>query len=359
MQNSVSSGLQNSCCPKPLVIIINKLLFSFCFLIFFTSLCRPAHAFTRDEVRERGLVRCGVSTGIPGFSNVDGEGNWRGLDVDVCRAVAAALLGNASKVEYIPLLPRERTTALLTGEVDILSHNLAMNFSRDTAMSMNFASVTFHDLQGFLVAEKVEAKSILDLKSFTVCLQAGTTDGEVLADYLKESGVQYKSVVLDTPDQMIKDFEAGRCEVLTGGRAQLQGIRSKMTNPAATSFLPEVITNMPLGPAVRHGDDLWLDIVRWSVHAMIQGEQLALTSANIDTMLASPNGAIQHFLGQTGTGGKGLGLDDSWAYQIIKQVGNYGEVFERNLGETSPLKLQRGINKLWNRGGILFAPPLR
>ncbi len=234
-----------------------------------------------------------------------------------------------------------------------------MTFTRDTAMSMNFARVTFHDLQGFLVTEKIEAKSILDLKSFTVCLQAGTTDGEVLADYLKESGVQYKSVVLDTPDQIIKDFEAGRCEVLTGGRAQLQGIRSKMANPAATSFLPEVLTNMPLGPAVRHGDDLWVDIVRWSVYAMIQGEQLALTSANIDAMLASPNGAIQHFLGQTGTGGKALGLDDTWAYQIIKQVGNYGEVFERNLGETSPLKLQRGINKLWDKGGILFAPPLR
>jgi general L-amino acid transport system substrate-binding protein len=316
-------------------------------------------ASIRDEVKERGAVRCGVSTGIPGFSNVDGSGNWSGIDVDVCRAVAAAVLSDASKVEYIPLLPKERATALLTGAVDILSRNLAWDLTRDTALSMNFAAVTFHDLQGFLVAGQPEAKSIFDLGTFTVCLQAGTHDQESLAEYLQESEVQYKSVTSDTPDQIIKDFEEGRCEVITGGRAQLQGVRSKMANPAGAVFLPEIITNAPLGPAVRHGDDLWLDIVRWSIFAMINGEQLDLNSTNIDDMATSPNRAVSRFLGLTGTGGKGMGLADDWAYQIIRQVGNYGEVFERNLGESSPLKLQRGLNKLWNNGGILFAPPLR
>lgn len=327
--------------------------------MLFIAAASSSSAFTRDEVKDRDMLRCGVSTGIPGFSNVDGSGNWSGMDVDVCRAVAAAVLSDANKVTYIPLLPKERATALLSGEVDILSRNLAWNLTRDTALTMNFAAVTFHDLQGFLVASRIEANSIEDLGEFTVCVQAGSNYGESLDEYLQDTEITYKSVTSDTPDQIIKDFEEGRCEVITGGRAQLQGIRSKMTNPAEAFFLPEIITNVPLSPAVRQGDDLWLDIVKWSVFAMINGEQLELTSTNIDSLTTSPDRAIRRFLGLTGTGGKGLGLADNWAYQIIKQVGNYGEVFERNLGETSPLKLQRGLNKLWNRGGILFAPSLR
>ena len=340
-------------------MIPKRFLFTICCLALLSSIASFSSASIRDEVKERGKVRCGVSTGIPGFSNVDGSGNWSGLDVDVCRAVAAAVLSDANKVEYIPLLPKERATALLTGAVDILSRNMAWNLTRDTALGMNFAAVTFHDLQGFLVAGNIEGKNIYDIGEFTVCVQAGTDDKDSLAEYLQDSEVQYTSVTSDTPDQIIKDFEEGRCEVITGGRAQLQGIRSKMTNPADAVFLPEIITNVPLGPAVRHGDDLWLDIVKWSVFAMINGEQLELNSENIDGVSTSPNRAVSRFLGFTGTGGKGLGLADDWAYQIIKQVGNYGEVFERNLGETSPLKLQRGLNKLWNKGGILFAPALR
>jgi general L-amino acid transport system substrate-binding protein len=316
-------------------------------------------ASIRDEVKERGVVRCGVSTGIPGFSNVDGSGNWSGIDVDVCRAVAAAVLSDANKVEFIPLLPKERATALLTGAVDILSRNLAWNLTRDTALGMNFAAVTFYDLQGFLVADQLGDRNIFDIGEFTACSQAGTDDEERLAEYLQESDIQYKSVASDTPDQIIKDFEEGRCTVITGGRAQLQGIRSKMTNPASAVFLPEIITNVPLGPAVRHGDDLWLDIVKWSVFAMINGEQLELNSINIEDKSTNPTRAVSRFIGMTGTGGKGLGLADDWAYQIIKQVGNYGEAFERNLGESSPLKLQRGLNKLWDKGGILFSPALR
>lgn len=317
-------------------------------------------AYTRDEVIERDMLRCGVSTGIPGFSSVNGDGSWRGLDVDICRAVAAAVLRDADKVEYIPLLPKERATALLTGEIDILSRNYSWDFTRDSALNINFVGVTFYDLQGFLVNRRVEVeKSILEMKEFSVCLQAGTNYGEYLEDYLQQSEIRHKKIVSETPDQIIQDFEQGRCEVVTGGRAQLQGIRSKMTDPAATTFLPEVIANIPLGPAVRHGDDVWFDIVKWSVFAMINGEELELTSANVDSVIPTSNRAVMLFLGQSGSGGKGLGLANDWAYQIIKQVGNYGEVFQRNLGSSSALKLERGLNNLWSNGGILFAPPLR
>jgi general L-amino acid transport system substrate-binding protein len=329
------------------------------FTILLLGVASAAVCFTRDEVVERDALRCGVSTGIPGFSNVDGKGNWSGIDVDICRAVAAAVLGDAAKVTYTPLLPGERVTALLAGDIDLLSRNYAWNYTRDSALPLNFAAVVFYDLQGFLVSREISVESILELKDFTVCYQDDTSYGERLGEYLQESELQYKSVVSDTPDQIIKDFEAGRCEVITGGRGQLQGLRSKMSEPAATAFLPEVIANVPLGPAVRHGDDVWLDIVKWSVFAMIYGEELGLTSDNIDDMATGPNQAIQRFVGTVGTGGKGFGLKDDWAYQIIKQVGSYGEVFERNLGESSPLKLKRGLNNLWNEGGILFAPPLR
>lgn len=329
------------------------------FTIVLLGVASAAFCFTRDEVVERDALRCGVSTGIPGFSNVDGKGNWNGIDVDICRAVAAAVLGDAAKVTYTPLLPGERVTALLAGEIDLLSRNYAWNYTRDSSLPLHFAAVVFYDLQGFLVSKEISVDSILELKDFTVCYQNDTSYGERLGEYLQESELQYKSVVSDTPDQIIKDFEAGRCEVITGGRGQLQGLRSKMSEPAATAFLPEVIANVPLGPAVRHGDDVWLDIVKWSVFAMIYGEELGLTSDNIDDMATGPNQAIQRFVGTVGTGGKGFGLQDDWAYKIIKQVGSYGEVFERNLGESSPLKLKRGLNNLWSEGGILFAPPLR
>ncbi len=318
-----------------------------------------SQAFTRDKVRERGQLLCGVSTGIPGFSSVDGKGNWSGLDVDICRAVAAAVLGEADKVEFVPLLPKERATALLAGEIDILSRNYAWNLTRDASLNLNFAAVTFYDLQGFLAAQSVNIESILELKEFNVCVQSGTTCEESLAEYLQQSGIHYKAVVSDTPGQIIKDFEAGRCQIVTGGRAQLQGIRSKMSNPAETFFLPEVITTIPLGPAVRHGDDLWFDIVKWSVYAMINAEELQITSTNIDAKAASPLRAVQRFMGLSGDSYKGLGLASGWAYHIIKQVGNYGECFERNLGASSPLKLRRGINNLWSKGGIMFAPPIR
>jgi len=342
------------------IFIMKRFLPITVFVLLFFFGASFSFAFVRDEVVERGHLLCGVSTGIPGFSNVNGSGNWSGIDVDICRAVAAAVLNDASKVEYVPLLPKERATALLAGKIDILSRNYAWNLTRDSSLNLNFAAITFFDLQGFLVAERIKAESILELKDFSVCLQYGTTYEENLAEYLQESELKYKAIVSDTPDQIIKDFEAGRCEVITGGRAQLQGIRSKMKQPAETYFLPEVIAAVPLGPAVRQGDDFWFDIVKWTVFAMINAEELQITSSNVDSMVAARSSkAVQRFLGQTGIGGKGLGLADGWAYQIIRQVGNYGESFERNLGESSPLKLKRGLNNLWNKGGILYAPPLQ
>ncbi len=318
-----------------------------------------AFPFTKTTVIERGYVRCGVSTGIPGFSSVNGNGEWSGLDVDVCRAVAAALFSDASKVVYVPLLPKERTAALISGDVDILARNFAWDLTRDGSLNLNFVTVTFHDLQGFLATKKIGVKSVLELKEFGVCYQSGTQYGDNLAEYLQQSEIHYRPVVSSTPDQIVKDFEAGRCEVITGGRAQLQGLRSKLVDPAGTIFLPEIVTNVPLGPAVRHGDDNWFDIVKWSVFAMIYAEQLGINSQNIAEMASSSNGFIRSFLGLEGPGGEGLGLSDDWAERIIKEVGNYKEVYDRNLGELSPLKLKRGLNELWNRNGLLFAPPIR
>lgn len=329
------------------------------FVLLYCCLHSSCLALTTELVKKRGHLLCGVSTGIPGFSNVDGKGNWSGLDVDVCKAVSAAVLGDATKVKYIPLLPNERATALLSGDVDVLARNMAWNLTRDSSLNMNFVTVTFHDLQGFLAAKHINVKSILELQEFSVCLQSGTTYGESLAEFLQESEITYKMVVSDTPDQLVKDFQEGRCEIITGGRAQLQGIRSKMERPADTVFLPEIVTNVLLGPAVRHGDDNWLDIVRWSVFAMIYAEELEITSDNIDSLSNSPNGSIQRFLGAKGIGGKGMGIDDKWAYAVIKQVGNYQESYSRNLGEKSPLKLKRGLNNLWNKGGILCSPPIQ
>jgi len=336
--------------------LIESLLFLVAVTVFFDC---NSYAFTKDEVIKRGYLLCGVSTGMPGFSNSDDKGNWSGLDVDVCKAVAAAVLSDVTKVKYIPLLPRERAIVLLSGEIDVLSRNLAWNLTRDSSLNMNFAAIVFYDQQGFLVPKKTNIKSIVELKEFTVCLQSGTTYENSLQEYLQESELTYKTVVSDTPDQIVKDFEAGRCEVITGGRAQLQGIRSKMAAPASAFFLPEIIANEPLGPAVRQGDDEWFNIVKWAVFAMVNGEDLGLTSGNIDSMVVSPNQAIQRFMGTSGIGGKGLGISDGWAYRIIRQVGNYSESFERNLGQSSPLKLQRGFNALWSKGGLLFAPPLQ
>ncbi len=314
---------------------------------------------TLGSVKGKGFVQCGVSTGLPGFSNPDAKGNWQGLDVDVCRAVAAAVLGDASKVKYIPLTAKERFTALQSGEIDILSRNTTWTQTRDTKLGLNFAGVNYYDGQGYMVNKNLGVKSALELDGAAVCIQSGTTTELNLSDYFREHKMSYTPVVFDTSDQTVKGFESGRCDVLTSDQSQLYALRIKLADPNSAMVLPEVISKEPLGPVVRQGDDQWFNIVKWSLNAMINAEELGLTSANVDKMMSSTNPGIKRLVGKEGPKGEGLGLSDDWAYQIVKQVGNYGEAFERNVGEGSPLKISRGNNALWSKGGFLYAPPMR
>ncbi|WP_163336324.1 amino acid ABC transporter substrate-binding protein [Desulfopila sp. IMCC35008] len=318
-----------------------------------------AFGATRDEVQKRGYLQCGVSTGLPGFSSPDNKGNWTGLDTDICRAVAAAVLGDAKKVKFIPLTAMERFTPLLAGEVDMLSRNTSWTFTRDSSLGLNFAGVSYYDGQGFMVLRKRGITNITDLAGATICVQSGTTKEHDLADYFRQNKMEYRPLLFDTPDQAIKGFETGRCDAITSGRSQLYGLAAKLAVPTEADVLPEVIANEPLGPVVRQGDDAWFNIVKWSLFAMINGEELGVSSANIESMRGTDSEAIKRLLGVVGIKGQGLGLADDWAYRIIKQVGNYGEVFERNLGEDSPLKIDRGLNRLWSKGGIVYAPPIR
>jgi general L-amino acid transport system substrate-binding protein len=313
-------------------------------------------ADTLDSVKSKGFVQCGVSTGLPGFSNADDKGNWQGLDVDVCRAVAAAALGDASKVKYTPLTAKERFTALQSGEIDILSRNTTWTLTRDASLGLNFAGVDYYDGQGFMVTKSLGVKSAKELDGAAVCIQAGTTTELNLADYFSANGMKYKSVTYDTSDATVKGFEAGRCDVLTSDQSQLYSLRIKLSKPDSAIVLPEVISKEPLGPVVRQGDDKWFNIVKWSLFAMVNAEELGVTSKNVSSMKNSKNPAIGRLL--SGQGEK-LGVSDDWAYNIIKQVGNYGESFERNVGMGSPLKISRGLNALWSKGGLQYAPPIR
>ena len=338
---------------------MKKIGWLLCVAIIVHSLSTYCAAFTRDEVIKRGYLQCGVATSMPGFSDPDEGGNWTGFDVDFCRAVAAATLSDSKKVKYIPLTPDERFTALQSGEVDLLSRNTTWTMARDTALGVNFVGVSYYDAQGFMVARRLGAASALELDGAAICLQAGTTTELNLADYFSENNMTYKSVIFGTSDQTIKGFENGRCDVLTSGLSLLYGLRTKLTKPEIATILPQVISKDPLGPVVRQGDDGWFNIVKWVLFAMINGEELGITSANIDSMTESPVQAIRRLIGLDGIRGEGLGISDDWAYQVIKQVGNYGEVYERNLGNNSALKIDRGLNDLWTRGGLLYAPPIR
>ncbi len=318
-----------------------------------------AQAVTLQEVQRRGELICGVSTGIPGFSNPDEQGTWAGFDVDLCKAVAAAALGDASRIKLIPLTAKERLTALQAGEVDLLSSNATWTLTRDTALGLNFAGISYHDGQGFMTLKNLGVKTALELNGATICLQSGTTTALNLADYFKKNNLQYRAIAFDTSDQTVRAFKAGRCDVLTSDQSQLYALRIKLENPEDAVVLPEVISKEPLGPVVRQGDDAWLNIVKWTLFAMINAEENGVTMANVDQKLKSTAPDVLRLLGVEGIKGKGLGLSDDWAYQIVKQVGNYGEVFERNVGQDSPLKIDRGLNALWNQGGILYAPPFR
>ena len=314
---------------------------------------------TLDAVKARGYLQCGVNTGLPGFSNADEKGNWTGLDVDLCRAVAAAVFGDASKVRFTPLTAKERLTAVQSGEVDLLSRNTTWTLSRDTSQGLHFAGIIYYDGQGFMVSKKLGVKSARELDGAAVCILAGTTTELNLADYFRTHGMTYEPVVFDTGDQTARGFEAGRCDVLTSDQSQLYGLRIKLAEPDKAVVLPDVISKEPLGPVVRQGDDDWFNIVRWTLFALVNAEELGIASSNVDEMKSSRNPEVRRLLGVEGATGTGLGLADDWVYQVVKQVGNYGEVFKRNVGADSPLQVERGLNALWKDGGLQYAPPFR
>ena len=315
---------------------------------------------TLDAVQKKGFVQCGISDGLPGFSYADAKGNYLGLDVDVCRAVAAAVFGDASKVKFSPLTAKERFTALQSGEVDILSRNSTWTSSRDAAMGISFTGVTYYDGQGFLVNKKLGVTSAKELAGATVCIQAGTTTELNLSDYFRANGLKYTPITYDTSDESAKSVEAGRCDVLTSDQSQLYAQRIKLAAPNDYVVLPEVISKEPLGPAVRQGDDEWFKIVRWTLFAMLNAEELGVDSQNVvETAKTTKNPDIARLLGSEGEFGKDLKLPKDWAVQIIKQVGNYAETFNRNVGAGSELKIDRGLNAQWNKGGLQYAPPVR
>jgi len=326
-----------------------------------TSLVAPANAGpVLDKVTGKGFVQCGVSQGVPGFSNPDTSGNWTGIDVDVCRAVAAALLGDASKVKYTPLSSKERFTALQSGEIDMLSRNTTWTLVRDTALGLNFAGVTYYDGQGFMVRKSLGVKSALELDGASVCTNLGTTTELNLSDYFRANSMKFKGVFFEKADEVIAAYDAGRCDVYTTDQSALAAQRTKLKNPGEHMVLPEIISKEPLGPVVPHGDDQWFDIVKWSLNVMIEAEEMGISSSNIDELKgSSKNPAIRRMLGVEGDTGKNLGLGKNWSYNIIKQVGNYGEVFDKHLGPKTAVNLPRGLNNLWSNGGILYAPPVR
>jgi general L-amino acid transport system substrate-binding protein len=316
-----------------------------------------------DSIRSRGSLICGVGTGTAGFMMADSQGKWVGLDVDVCRAVASAIFGDAEKVKYVPLSAQQRFTALQSGEVDILSNNTTETLTRDTALGLDFTAVTYYDGQGFLVPKKLGVKSAKELNGATVCVAPGTTTELNLADYFRATKMTFKPVVIEKVEEIRAAFFSGRCDVYTNDSSSLYSTRAANTPPPlkAEDFivLPEIISKEPLAPAVRHGDNQFADIVRWSQYAMIEAEEYGIHSKNVDDMLKSENPSIKRILGVTPGMGKALGVDEKWVYNIVKQVGNYGESFERNVGQGSPLKIERGLNRLWTQGGLQYAPPIR
>jgi len=325
-----------------------------------SMIAATAQAGTLEDVKARGSLSCGVNTGVPGFSQPDEKNNWTGLDVDTCRAVAAAVLGDANKVSFKPLTTKERFTALQSGEIDVLARNTTWTQTRDTSLGLNFVGVNYYDGQGFLAHKALGVMSAKELDGASVCIQAGTTTELNLADYFRLHGMKYSSVVFDTPEQTREGFESGRCDIFTSDQSQLYAIRSKMADPASAVVLPEVISKEPLGPVVRQGDDAWFNIVKWTLFAQIEAEELGISSANVDDLKANTNNpGIKRILGTEDNAGERLGLSADWAYNAIKQVGNYGEMFERNVGPNTPLAISRGLNAQWNNGGILYAPPLR
>lgn len=319
----------------------------------------PAAAGSLENVRNRGELVCGVSPGVAGFSVPDEKGRWGGFDVDICRAVAAAVLGDAGKVRYTPLSPKDRFVALQTGEIDLLSRQATWTLGRDTQMGLRYVGIAYYDGQGFMVRKSQNIASAKDLNGASVCVPTGTTTELNIADYFRANGMKYEGVAFESGDQVAKAFESGRCDVFSNDVSALSAYRLKLVNPAEYVILPELISKEPLGPVVRQGDETWTSIVRWSLYAMINAEELGITAANAEEQKRTGSPEAQRLLGGNGNFGESMGLKPDWALQIVKQVGNYGEVYERNVGAGSKLGIGRGLNKLWTAGGLQYAPPAR
>ncbi|MGO1296138.1 MAG: amino acid ABC transporter substrate-binding protein [Vibrio sp.] len=343
--------------------MVNKKTFLACFIAASTTMMASqvsaAQQSTLDSVIKKGQLTCGVSTGLPGFSNPDAKGHWKGIDVAYCQALAAAVLGDKNKVKYVPLTAKERLTALQTGEIDVLSRNTTWTLTRDTSLGLNFAGTLFYDGQGFMVKKSLGVDSAKQLDGASICVQSGTTTELNLADYFRKNNMKYQSVVFDKVQQMVAGFESGRCDAMTTDQSGLYALRLTLAKPNSAKVLPEIISKEPLGPVVRQNDDKWFNVAKWTLFMLINAEEYGITSKNVDQMLKSKDPNIQRILGVDGPKGSGLGIRDDWGYQIIKQVGNYGEVFKHSVGEDSPLKIDRGVNALWNAGGFMYAPPIR
>jgi general L-amino acid transport system substrate-binding protein len=321
----------------------------------------PAHAGkTLDAIKARGQLVCGVNTGLAGFSAADSAGNWTGLDVDVCKAIAATVLNDATKIKWVPLNAQQRFTALQSGEIDVLSRNTTFTLTRDASLGLQATVVTYYDGQGFMVPSKGKIKNAKQLKGATVCVQSGTTTEKNLTDFSRANKLDIKPVVFEKVEAATGAYFAGRCQAYTTDASGLASVRNKEAkNPADHLILSELISKEPLGPMVRRGDDEFLTIVKWTIYALIEAEDYGITQVNVDQMKTSTDPIIGRILGSTEDTGKLMGLDKEWAYRAIKAVGNYGEIFERNVGPKSPLALPRGINNLWSKGGIVYAPPIR
>jgi general L-amino acid transport system substrate-binding protein len=322
-------------------------------------IAQSASAQTLKTVKDRGILNCGSNGSLAGFGLPDAQGKWTGLDVDVCKAVAAAIFGDTNKVKFVPLSAKDRFTALQSGEVDVLIRNTTWTSSRDSSLGLSFTGVDYYDGQGFMVRKSLKVNSALELGDASVCVQQGTTTELNLADFFRAHNMKLKSVTFATSDEAIKAYDSGRCDAYTTDASGLYAERLRLANSGDHIVLPEIISKEPLGPAVRQGDDQWFTVVKWVLFAMINAEELGITQKNIDEMTKSTNPEIKRFVGTEGNYGEQLGLTKDWAVRIIKAEGNYGEAFERNVGEGSPLKIARGLNKLWTKGGIQYAPPVR
>jgi general L-amino acid transport system substrate-binding protein len=338
---------------------MRRVISTFVLVLVLAFAATAASAQVLNTVKSRGLLNCGANGTLAGFGLPDAKGHWTGLDVDLCRAVAAAIFNDAGKVKFVPLSAKDRFTALQSGEVDVLSRNTTWTSSRDTSLGLNFTGVNYYDGQGFMVNKALKVNSALELSGASVCVQQGTTTELNLADYFRANKMQLKTVTFATANEAVKAYDAGRCDAYTTDASGLYAERLRLANANDHLILPEIISKEPLGPAVRHGDDQWFDIVKWVHFAMVNAEELGITSKNADDMMKSDNPDIRRFVGTEGNFGEQLGLTKDWAVRIVRHVGNYGESFERNVGQGSNLKITRGLNALWSKGGLQYAPPVR